>query len=76
MSIQDGKIGQIRNTLDGWPCLFCGSFKYYVVIRCRASEDDGDLIARCSQCDGARGIATGTESSRVKPRSPAHGQTQ
>ncbi len=74
MSIQDGKIGQIRNTLDGWPCLFCGSFNYYVVIRCRASEDDGDLIARCSKCDGVRGIAGETESCRVKPRSPAHGQ--
>ncbi len=50
MSLQDGKIGQIRNTLDGWPCLFCGSFNYYMVIRCRASEDDGDLIARCRTC--------------------------
>ena len=71
MSIQDRKIGRVRNKLEGWPCPFCGSFTYYVIVLYEARIENGGLVARCSKCRRLRGIVMETQSFWVKPRTLA-----
>jgi hypothetical protein len=50
MHRQLGKIGAIRRELTGKACLFCGGYRYQLILRSNMSADDSPLFARCIQC--------------------------
>ena len=69
MPTKDKKMATVRNRLRRWPCPYCGSSRYYVIVRDESSTGNGGLAVRCLECDNLRGIVTDTQSFWVKPRS-------
>lgn len=49
MHRQLGKIGSMRRELRGKACPFCGGYKYQLILRAMA-PDDNRLFARCVRC--------------------------
>ena len=71
MPVQDAMIEKVRTRLKSWPCPYCGSLRYYVIVRIESRTGNGGLAVRCLGCDNLRGIVMDTQSFWVKPLSVA-----